>query len=144
MQTDLIKLKVRETASTGDPASLIESKFISACENLNASIFEPLIEEDQYFQSLDKYRFLQSLKDEFDRARERGTFVTTLVRGTCKGCHLGHQTYQFYGRKLIPEFSYIIHREDGRIEDIFICNMSSGAKVVDMRIMKDFEFWKGK
>ena len=43
----------------------IKNRFIRSCLELDASIFEPLIKEDQYFQDLDKYRFLASLKEEF-------------------------------------------------------------------------------
>lgn len=142
MIADIVKLKVRETTSTGDPASLIESKFIETCTKLDVSIFEPLINEEEYFDGRDKWRFLQSLKDEFDRAREEGAIKTTLILGTCKGCNLGHETYQFYGKRLVPVFSYIMERNNGRIENVFRCNKSSGAKVVDMRILKVYDFWR--
>lgn len=132
MEQELIKLKVKKVAATGNMANFIESKFIECCEKLDASIFEPLIREEQYFQELDKYRFLQSVKDEFDRLKLLGIFKTVMIDGICNGCHLGHKAVQFYGKRPIPEFSYIIHKENWEIEDIFMCNLSNGMQVVEM------------
>jgi len=126
METELIKLKVREKASGGDLAELIIRKFIESCVKLDTSIFEPLIEEKVYFQDLDKYRFLHSLKKEFDRVKESGLTETTFIRGKCRGCYNGELNYEFYGDSNKPDFAYIIHKEQGGIKDIFICNFSSG------------------
>lgn len=139
MEQELIKLKVKKVASTGSVANFIESKFIECCEKLDASIFEPLIAEEQYFQELDKFRFLQSLKDEFDRLKLLGIFKTIMIDGKCNGCHLGHKAVQFYGKRAIPEFSYIIHKENGEIEDIFMCNLSSGMQVVEMATLLKYK-----
>lgn len=139
MEQELIKLKVKKVASTGNLANFIESKFIECCEKLDASIFEPLISEEQYFQELDKYRFLQSVKDEFDRLKLLGIFKTIMIDGKCNGCHLGHTAVQFYGKRAIPEFSYIIHKENGEIEDIFMCNLSSGMQVVEMATLLKYK-----
>jgi hypothetical protein len=62
MEIELIKLKVKKEASFGIDASKIKSAFVESCLRLNDSIFEPLINEKQYFQDLDKYHFLASLK----------------------------------------------------------------------------------
>ncbi len=131
MEQELIKLKVKKSAAFGNLADFIESKFIESCEKLDATIFEPLIMEEQYFQNLDKYRFLESLKFEFDRLKAMGIFKTTMIDGKCNGCHLGHKAVQFYGKRFIPEFSYIIHKENGEIEDIFMCNLSNGIQHID-------------
>jgi hypothetical protein len=139
MELELIKLKVKKEASTGSVANFIESKFIECCEKLDASIFEPLIAEEQYFQELDKYRFLQSVKDEFDRLKLLGIFKTIMIDGKCNGCHLGHKAVQFYGKRHIPEFSYIIHKENGEIEDIFMCNLSNGMQVVEMATLLKYK-----
>ena len=63
---NLIKLKMTEQAQAENKSLVVMNTFVEACLNLDASIFEPLIEEDQLFQDLDKYRFLQSMKNIFE------------------------------------------------------------------------------
>lgn len=61
MQEELIKLKVKKEVSFGYYANTIRDVFIESCLRLDTSIFEPLINENQYFHELDKSRFLASL-----------------------------------------------------------------------------------
>lgn len=117
---EAIKLKLKTNQVTKD--SYIESKFIQACENLDASIFEPLIEEEQYFDDLDKYRFLQQLKDIFDNVKSKDITKTKAVLGECGLCYPGHETLNFISKE--KEFAYLVHKEDGNIIDIMRCNMS--------------------
>ncbi len=138
----LIKLRAMKLTSRGELSNDVKSKFIRACERLDASIFEPYIDEEQYFQDLDKYRFLQSLKDEFDRVKGMGIESTVLIKGKCEGCYPNQDTYQFYGKNVLPEFSYIIHKNNEGVEDILMCNSSSGALVVKAEIISDHDFWK--
>ena len=63
---NLIKLKMTEQAQAENKSQVVTNTFVEACLNLDTSIFEPLIEEDQLFQDLDKYRFLQTMKNIFD------------------------------------------------------------------------------
>ena len=62
---EVIKLKLSQKAIEQNYSKEIAGKFIESCLKLDASIFEPLIEEDEYFQDLDKYRFLDSMKKVF-------------------------------------------------------------------------------
>ena len=126
MRNELIKLRIKEAASGGYLAHFIIQKFVESCVKLDASIFEPLIQEEQYFQNVNKYLFLHSLKKEFDRVKESGLTETTYIKGKCRGCYNGELNYEFYGDSNKPEFAYIIHKEQGGIKDIFICNFSSG------------------
>lgn len=124
--SELIKLRIKSKATTGEPAQKIISHFIKACLNLDCSILEPMIDEDQYFEDLDKYRFLASLKQQFDWAIARGATNITMEKGKCDICVIGHSTYEFYGNKAKPEFAYIINTNKKGIIDIFLCNGSSG------------------
>lgn len=128
--------------SKGELSNEVKSKFIESCQKLDASIFEPYIDEEEYFQDLDKYRFLQSLKDEFDRVKEKNILSTTLIKGKCEGCYPSQDTYQFYGKKVTPEFSYVIHQKEGNVSDILMCNSSSGTRVVKAEIIANYDFWK--
>jgi hypothetical protein len=128
--------------SKGELSNEVISKFIESCQKLDASIFEPFIDEEEYFQNLDKYRFLQSLKDEFDRVKEMGIKSMVLIMGKCESCYPGQDSYQFYGKNVIPEFSYVIHKKDGDVSDILMCNSSSGALVVKAEIIANYDFWK--
>ena len=96
---EIIKLRVKKKASIGETAQRITEKFIEACLAMDASIFEPMIEEDQYFEELDKYRFLASLKQQFDWAIARGAKDISMKRGRCELCVIGHSTYEFYARQ---------------------------------------------
>ena len=74
MDTELIKLKIK----TKSNSVLIKETFLKACQNLNASLFEELIDEEQYFQELDKYRFLDSMKTQFDYLITKGIKSTVM------------------------------------------------------------------
>lgn len=128
MDSQLIKLKTRQETSTIDQSQLIKETFLKACKNLDASIFEPLVEEDQYFEDLDKYRFLNSMKSQFDYLKSIGIEEVKLVMGTCKMCFVGDRVYEFYKepKKGKPAFAYNIKEEGGKIKDIFRCNYSDG------------------
>ncbi|WP_282055668.1 hypothetical protein [Maribacter luteus] len=128
MEVELIKLKVKEGASSGKLAQKIIEKFIKACLALDASIFEPMIEENQYFEEKDKYRFLASLQEQFDWAVARGAKDVIMRKGKCGLCVIGHETYEFYGNKQTPEFAYIINTNKHGVKDIFLCNGSSGRR----------------
>ncbi|TWO34727.1 hypothetical protein E1J38_002385 [Seonamhaeicola sediminis] len=121
---DLIKLKIKESSNS----QFIKETFLKACQNLDASIFEPLIDEDQYFEELDKYRFLQSMKEQFDYLKEIGVEKVHIAIGTCKMCYTGEKVYEFYKepKKGKPAFAYNIQEKDGNIKDIFRCNFSDG------------------
>lgn len=126
MQKQLIKLKLTEQAKEKGQGRIIHEKFIEACTHLDASIIEPFIDEDQIFEDVDKYRFLDSLKQNLDLAKEAGAEMTTLRNGKCHGCELGHPTAEFYsGDKF--QFSYIIkYDSSGSLEDIFQCVLTTG------------------
>tara|TARA_R110002033_G_scaffold166104_3_gene204485 strand:+ start:870 stop:1259 length:390 start_codon:yes stop_codon:yes gene_type:complete len=126
MSTELLKLKVKKKYSSGEPAQKIISHFIKACLALDCSIIESMIDENQYFEDLDKYRFLASLKQQFDWATTRGATNIRMQKGKCEMCVVGHTTYEFYGGKPTPEFAYIINTTKKGIRDIFLCNGSSG------------------
>ncbi len=93
---------------------------------MDASIFEPFIDEEQYFQDLDKYCFLQLLKTAFKKVKVKGVNKTIMLKGKCELCFIGHTTYQFYSNNLEHlEFIYsILEEEDNTIKDIFACNSS--------------------
>jgi len=125
MVTELIKLKVKKEFAKGIESEVIINSFILSCEKLDASIFEPLIDEDQ-FEDIDKYRFLHSLKEIFDYWKGEGFTKTEMKKGTCGLCHRGEMVYEFYVNKSKIAFAYIIHQNNNELKDIFICNGSSG------------------
>ncbi|WP_223550504.1 hypothetical protein [Aestuariivivens sp. NBU2969] len=128
MDNQLIKLKVKQVSSGKHNSLKIKETFIEACIKLDTSIFEPLIDEDQYFEDLDKYRFLNSMKSQFDYLKSIGIEEVKLVMGTCKMCYVGERVYEFYiePNQGKPAFAYNIKEEDGKINDIFRCNYSDG------------------
>lgn len=128
MQTELIKLRTLREDFDQKRSNYIKETFLSACTALNTSIFEPLIDEDQYFEDLDKYRFLQSMKEQFDYLKEKGVKRVFMKIGICQMCFKGERVYEFYQEpnKGKPAFAYNIQEEDGKVKDIFRCNLSNG------------------
>jgi hypothetical protein len=130
MGGELIKLKFKSIGLSNESEAEVILKFLEACKNLDTSIFEPMIHEDQIFQEKDKYSFLKSLKVRFDASRRRGNEKLEIRTGKCQACHPGKDVYEFYGKNKTPEFAYIVHRENGSVEDVFLCNLSTGWGIV--------------
>ena len=121
---DLVKLKLTEKAKKEEKSKLIMETFINACIDLDASIFEPLIDEDQLFQDMDKYRFLHSMKFLFDYMKAQEIPKLELKLANCKGCQRGHITHEFHYKGHF-KFAYILQMEDEVLVDIFRCNYST-------------------
>lgn len=122
----LIKLKVKQGSSEGEQANRIIDSFIQSCIHLDTSVLSTMIEEDQFFDDLDKYRFLAFLRAQFDSAKAHGLERMIVKHGRCELCVMGHQTYEFYGTKSTPRFAYVIEIANGEVKNIFNCNASSG------------------
>ena len=129
MKTATIQLKIKNQAKTTNTCKAIKNAFIQSCLNLDASIFEPYIAEDRYFQELDKYRFLQSLKDIFSSHSNGEVKKISLKHGKCQFCYLGMATHDFYDESGYHLFSYIISEENGLLDDISICNMGAASSL---------------
>lgn len=123
---ELIKLKIKRQAVKDGNSQLIIDSFKEACVKLDTSIIEPLLNEDQYFEEKDKFRFLAFLNSQFDYAKSIGNDRTTMRYGKCGLCELGHITHEWFGADGKILFAYIIQQKDGEIQDIFNCNASSG------------------
>jgi hypothetical protein len=121
---EFMKLKIKYDTNS----QFIKETFLKACKQLDASIFEPFIDEDQYFEGLDKYRFLDEMKRRFDVLKAEGVKEVELVMGRCEMCFRGAVVYEFYVQPNIgiPVFSYNIQEKNGVIKNIFRCNLSSG------------------
>lgn len=120
----LIKLKTKQENFHAIESNRIKEKFIESCTMLDASIFESYIDEDGYFQDLDKYRFLAELKNTFDNTKSRIVKTTELKMSTCLICNRGCKAYAFYkhGKK---RFTYMIEFKDEVLTDIYKCNISN-------------------
>ena len=123
---EIIKLKVKKNISNGVDVERIVKSFIESCVNFDPSTIEPFIKDDQYFDDLDKYRFLAFLKAQFDSARSVGLKKMIVRQGSCEMCIIGHDTYEFYGEDGKIRFAYIIEKKNGEVKNIFNCNASSG------------------
>ncbi|APU09826.1 hypothetical protein A5M85_05890 [Cellulophaga lytica] len=128
--SELIKLRVKRESATGEKAQNIINKFIEACIALDASIFEPMIEENKYFEEKNKYRFLASLKEQYDWAIARGAKDIITKTGKCEMCVRGCSVYEFFNSSDKLEFAYRINIKGDVVNDIFLCNMSSGRCLV--------------
>ena len=123
---ELIKLKAKLDGKQRPQSEIIVKSFIQSCTNLDTTMFEPYIEDDQLFDDKDKYRFLAFLKSQFDSAKKMGLTKMILKQGRCEMCLRGHKSYEFYGEEDKPRFAYVIEEKGGEIKNIFNCNASSG------------------
>lgn len=112
--------------------------FVKACTNLDAAIFEPLMQEDDVFEDKDKYRFLSSLKILFEEYRNENTvsFQVYVLNDVCNGCNLGKpvKSFKVFALKKHPitqehifcrgQFAFLIEFENGILNDIYRCHMS--------------------
>lgn len=133
MEQELAHLKTKLSFHTSEhqgKSQEIIAAFKNACLNLDAGLFEPFMEEEDCFEDLDKYRFLDSLKSNFDRIRSytKGEIEVTMKNTICQGCSYGKPVMSFSccsdnGNQLIGSFGYLIDEEDGILKDIYQCNL---------------------
>lgn len=138
MDQSIVHLKTTE--SFIDNINVEKSKevldcFIKACVNLNAGIFEPMMQEDDIFQDKEKYQFLQSLKVLFAGLRDENTvfFDVSISDDICYGCTYGKpvKNFKVYSLKKDPnkpgrfinrgQFAFLVELEDGILKDIYRC-----------------------
>lgn len=123
---ELIKLKAKLDDRQRPQSEIIVKSFIESCINLDTSIFEPFIQDDQLFDDKDKYRFLAFLKAQFDYAKKKGLTKMIVKQGRCQMCVKGHKSIELWGDGNKPRFAYVIEEENGYVKNIFNCNASSG------------------
>src|SRR5690242_7854965 len=78
-------------------SKLIVEKFKESCLSLDASLFEPLMEDDTIFEDKVKFVFLADLKKLFTLCRMRADkkWRVNMSTATCLGCDFGHPDYRF-------------------------------------------------
>ena len=102
-------------------------KFIEACINLDTSIIEPYINEDDIFESKEKYLFLAELKKLFRPYQPlRNTLSIRKENNACLGCSRGKNVVQFIissvpDNKEVFDFGFVIDTEEGILKDIYRC-----------------------
>ena len=146
---EVIKLKINKETVTVEKSKEILNAFLEACINLDPSIFEPYMEEEDVFQCLDKWLFMDAFKKVLSGAKPHAIDgeVLEIREGTCKGCQRGKLAYEFYNSKGKYCFAYIIKEENEQVEDIFQCNMNSGS-LADLfsipldELVSDSDFFK--
>ena len=119
----------QQQAQPGHSQTIIDA-FIASCKALDASIFEPFMEEDNVFEDKNKYLFLASLKTLFDRYKsiEHLCSDVYLQDGICSGCQFGKTVKLFSvvlsGRKIFKDqFAYVIEKKNGILIDIYRCKL---------------------
>ena len=103
--------------------------FVESCKALDASIFEPYMDEENVFEDKGKYLFLASMKLLFDSYKDKKAlfFNVNVEDDSCKGCEYGKPIKLFsvkcWGRMIFTDqFAYRINVEKGILKDIYRCN----------------------
>jgi len=133
MQTETIHLTTSDSfqhESQIDHSKLIIDAFVESCITLDASIFEPYMDEENVFEDKDKYLFLASIKELFDSYKDKKAVIINVdvEDDTCKGCQYGKpiKLFSVKGRGRIiftGQFAYRINVEKGILIDIYRCNL---------------------
>lgn len=103
------------------------AKFIESCIALDASIFEPYIQEDDLFEDVSKYEFLAKLQNTFSITRRlsHNHFKVELSKDVCRACFIGHEVHVFTtynsDNKMVEQNGYVIQEVDGKLLDISRC-----------------------
>ncbi|MDQ6763813.1 MAG: hypothetical protein M3015_14460 [Bacteroidota bacterium] len=103
-------------------------KFIESSLQLDISIFEPYMDEDDVFEDKEKYMFLADLKRSFDNIRNlaESDFNITIEDRKCNGCSSGKMVKHFevFNKKTnsyIGSFGFLIDVENGILKNIYRC-----------------------
>jgi hypothetical protein len=112
----------------GNKSKEVVDKFIESCLHLDASIFEPYMQEEDVFEDKGKYRFLADLKKLFDKAKMLAgvDFKVNIEDRNCRGCTLGGIVKHFEvvnnkSNNYIGSFGFLIDSEDGMLKNIYRC-----------------------
>lgn len=85
-----------------DKAKLLKTKFTEACENLDARIIEPNLEEENVIMGLNKYRFLAFIHKHFEEVKKTKRGKLVMIEKYCQVCHPNTTTMEFYFRTKEP------------------------------------------
>lgn len=113
-------------------SQLVIEKFIEACVNLDASLFEPYMNEDDVFNSLGKYEFLAELKDlfEYSQFKTDYNFNVNMTNEQYDEFDIERSVLNFEVRFAgtilsVGDFSYCIEMENGNLKDIYRCHQKT-------------------
>ena len=86
------------------------------------------MQEEDFFETKDKYPFLADLKSLFDKAKILGgvDFKVNIEDRNCRGCTLGGivKHFEVLGNKsnnYVGSFGFLINAEDGMLKNIYRC-----------------------
>ena len=132
MISETIHLSTKDSfqqKAASNQSERIVDAFIKSCKALDASIFEPFMEEENVFEDKNKYLFLASLRICFEEFKnDKPKSIDIVVNdGICKGCKYGRKVKIFSingsdSVKYNDRFAYVIEKGNGILKDIFRCN----------------------
>lgn len=133
MEITAIHLTTSESFQKEAPSNQSEKivdASIESCKALDASIFEPYMEESYIFETKNKYLFLASIKTLFDEFKnDKPVSIDIIVNdGICKGCKYGKSVKIFSvngwdSEKYNDRFAYVIEKDNGILKDVYRCNL---------------------
>jgi len=113
----------------------IVNAFVQSCIQLDASIFEPFMNEEDVFEDVEKYSFLAVMHRMFDDLRRftMDDFYVEVKDTTCKSCFVGKSVKHFEvfngaTKQYEADFAYLIDIEKGVLKDIYKCYEYVGCK----------------
>lgn len=108
----------------------IVEAFISCCKNLDASILEPFLDENEVFEEKNKYLFLAGLKALFDSYKSKKYMALDVYEqdGICQSC-VNEKVVKVFtviltGREIFrDQFAFVIDIRNEVLTDIYQCRL---------------------
>lgn len=100
-----------------------KQQIISAFENLDATMLDVLLNDDQPYQDVPKQLFVSELKKHFNRILNDDYYMKDYkaYKGTCQNCNKGKSGYSFINSKGQSFMSMVFEESEDDFTDIYKC-----------------------
>ena len=98
-------------------------RIINAFSTMNLSVLVDLIDEDKDYEDVNKWRFIDMIKDNFEYFNSCGDTFLNKIPSKCVGCKYGQETITFQGNISKKKLSLMFEIEGDIIMDIYECGM---------------------
>ncbi len=113
--------RIEKTISIAEKEN--NERIINAFSTMNLSILADLLDEDKDYEDVNKWRFIDIIKDKFEYLKSCGDTFLKKIPSKCMGCKYGKATITFQGNISKKKLSLMFEIEGGIIMDIYECGM---------------------
>jgi len=103
-------------------------RIINAFSTMNLSILVDLLDEDKDYEDVNKWRFIDMIKNKLEYLKSCGDTFLKKIPSKCMGCNYGKETITFQGNISKRKLSLMFEIEGGTIIDIYECGICISIK----------------